>query len=681
MQTKGKTVPAHSPEQARVARRRHVRPGPGEAPRAEAVPGDTRGAFRPVVLLALLFVATFLAYRPAWHGAPLWDDAAHLTRPGLREVDGLRRIWLEPGATQQYYPLVHTAFWIQHRLWGDETLGYHLVNVALHLVTALLVYALLRRLRVPGALLAAAVFALHPVHVESVAWMTELKNTLSGALFAAAALAYIRFDESRRSRAYGLALALFVLGLLAKTVVAVFPAAILVILWWRRGRLDPRRDVLPLVPFCLLGLAAGIGTAWFERHYVMNGLALPLGLGPTERVLVAGRAIWFYLGKLAWPAGLTFVYPRWDLGRPAWWAFLFPAGAVLLVLAAFALRRRWRGPLAALLFFVAALLPALGFVDVYPFRFSFVADHFQYLASLGPIVFACALAAAWSGRQAGPIRRAALVASLLLPCALAVLTFRQSRLYASDETLWRATLERNPRCFLALNNLGVIRLERHEDAEAERLFFEALRANPEYEAALNNCGLVLARRGRVAEAAGYFRRAVAIWPDFPDAHVNLGNAFFVLGRPGEAIGHFEKALALRPNLLEPRNNLALALVAVGRPAEAIPHFERALSADGGARSVLLGLARTLCTNGDARVRNGWRAVELAERAVQITGGRDVASLDVLAAANAEVGRFPEAVSVASSALALARARGLAPAAAELEQRLALYTAGRPFHEP
>lgn len=653
------------------------------APRADGVPdrAGALGAFGPFVLLALLVVATFLAYRPAWHGAPLWDDSAHLTRPGLREVDGLRRIWLEPAATQQYYPLLHSAFWVQHRLWGDDTLGYHLVNVALHLATALLLFAGLRRLRVPGALLAAAVFALHPVHVESVAWMSELKNTLSGALFAAAALAYLSFDEGRKRRAYGLALALFVLGLLAKTVVAVFPAAILAVVWWRRGSLELRRDLLPLAPFFVLGLAAGLGTAWVERHYVMNGLVVPLGLDPARRVLLAGRAFWFYLGKLAWPAELTFVYPRWDLGRPDAWTYLFPAGAVLLVLAAFVLRKRWRGPLAALLFFVAALLPALGFVDVYPFRFSYVADHFQYLASLGPIVFACAVAAAWSERQAVPVRRAALAASILLPCALAVLTFRQSRLYASDETLWRATLERNPRCFLALNNLGVIHLERHEDAEAERLFFESLRANPDYEAALNNCGLVLARRGRVAEAAEFFRRAVAIWPDFPDAHVNLGSAFFVLGRPEEAIGHFEKALALRPNLLEPRNNLALAFVAAGRPAEAIPHFERALSLDGGARNVLLGYARTLATNADARVRNGARAVELAERAVRITGGRDVTALDVLAAANAEAGRFPEAVAVATAALDLARAQRLAPAAADLEKRLTLYTAGRPYHEP
>lgn len=547
--------------------------------RAPAVAGDRAvagGDLRPLVLLALLVVATFLAYRPAWHGTQLWDDAAHLTRPELRPLDGLRRIWLEPGATQQYYPLTHTAFWIQYRLWGDETLGYHLVNVALHLATALLLFALLRRLQVPGALLAAAVFALHPVHVESVAWITELKNTLSGALFFAAALAYLRFDEGRRRGAYALALALFVLGLLAKTVVALLPAALLVVLWWRRGRLELRRDVLPLAPFFALGLVAGLATAWVERRYVIGGLAVHFGLGARERVLLAGRAVWFYLGKLVWPAELVFLYPRWEISRGAWWAYLFPAGVVLLVIAAWALRRRWRGPLAALLYFLAALLPALGFVDVYPFRFSFVADHFQYLASAGVVAFACALATTWRERRGGALGRAVPAAALLVLGALGFLTFRQSRFYAGGETLWRATLERNPGCWLALNNLGVLALERREDAEAERLFLESLRWNPEYEAALNNCGFVLARRGRVEEAIGYYRRALAIWPDYPDAHVNLGNALFVKGRPGEAIGHYERAVARRPDLLEPRNNLALALVAVGRPAEAIPHFETAL---------------------------------------------------------------------------------------------------------
>lgn len=648
------------------------------------MPADER-TVAPAVPLSLLVLAltlaTFLAYRPAWHGGKLWDDAAHLTRPGLQSLDGLGRIWLELGATQQYYPLTHTAFWLQHRLWGDDTIGYHLVNISLHLATALLLLAILRTLQIRGAFLAAAVFALHPVYVESVAWITELKNTLSGTLFAAAVLAYLRFDASRRKRAWAAALALFVLGLMAKTVVAVLPGGLLVILWWRHGWLEWRRDAAPLVPFFTLGLGAGLLTAWVEKHYIIGALALQFGLGPMDRVLLAGRTFWFYVGKLLWPAGLVFFYPRWDFSRVAWWAFLFPAASVFLAIGAWALRKRSRGPLAALLFFVVALLPALGFVDVYPFRYSFVADHFQYLASLGVIVLGCALAATWWERQAAWRRTAGIAASLFVLAALAGLTSRQSRLYASSETLYRGTLERNPGSWLALNNLGVICLERRDDAEAERLFFESLRLNPEYEAALNNFGFVLARRGRVDEAIGYYMRALQVWPDYPDAHVNIGNALFVKDRLDEAVVHFDRALRLRPELLEPRNNIAFALLALGRPKEALPHFEAALERDASSRTVLLGLARTLAVSGDAGIRDGARAVSLAERAAQLTGRRDPQVLDVLASAYAEAGRFGDAVSAAGAALDLARGAGLIPLAGEIESRLDLYWAGQPFHEP
>ncbi|HYN41591.1 MAG TPA: tetratricopeptide repeat protein [Thermoanaerobaculia bacterium] len=647
------------------------------------MPADER-TVAPAVPLWLLVLAlalvTFLAYRPAWHGGKLWDDAAHVTRPELQSLDGLGRIWLELGATQQYYPLTHTAFWIQHRLWGDDTFGYHLVNISLHLATALLLFAILRTLQVKGAFLASAVFALHPVHVESVAWITELKNTLAGVLFAAAVLAWLRFDTTRRKRAYVAALALFVLGLMAKTVVAVLPAGLLVILWWRHGRLEWRRDVAPLAPFFALGLGAGLLTAWVEKHFIIGALAIQFGLDPLERVLLAGRAFWFYLGKLLWPAELIFFYPRWDFSRVEWWAFLFPVGAVGLAIGAWELRKRWRGPLAALLFFVIALLPALGFVDIYPFRFSFVADHFQYLASLGVIVFACAAAATWWEPQTGWRRPAGLAVGLIVLATFAGLTWRQSRLYASAETLYRGTLERNPGSWLALNNLGVIRLERHDDTEAERLFFESLRLNPGYEAALNNCGFVLARRGQVDEAIGYYRRALQVWPDYPDAHVNLGNAQFVTGQLDEAIRHYERALRLRPGLLEPRNNLAFALVALGRPREALPHFEAALKLHGSSRTVLLGLARTLAVSRSAHIRDGPRAVDLAERAAQLTGHRDPQVLDVLAAAYAETGRFGDAVSTAAAALDLARGAGLTPLAGEIEGHLGLYRSERPFHE-
>ena len=643
--------------------------------------GETAPLWRSFWLFApLLVIVTFLAYRPAWHGQPLWDDDAHMTRAGLQSFEGLERIWLEPGATQQYYPLTHTAFWIEHRLWGHETLGYHLVNIALHLLIALMLVRILQALEIKGAYLAAAVFALHPVHVESVAWITELKNTLAGVFFVAAALACVRFDKTRRSRPYALALTAFALGLLAKSAIATLPAALLVVLWWRRGRLEWRRDVAPLAPFFALGLGAGVMTAWVERRYVIGALTTDFGLAPLERVLLAGRALWFYLGKLLWPVDLMFFYPRWEISRSAWWLYLFPLGALGLMIGLWVLRKRSRGPLAALLFFVAALLPALGFVDVYPFRYSYVADHFQYLASLGVIVFLCAVTVSWMERQSARRRMAGQVSCLVVLAVLSMLTWRQSGLYASSETLYRRTLERNPRCWLALNNLGVISLERQDYDRAERLFFESLRLNPGYEAALNNCGFVLARHGRVDEAIVYYRRALEIWPEYPDANVNLGNALFAQGKFDGAIGHYTQALRLRPELVEPHNNMAFALLAQGKPREAILQFEEALRLDDSTTTALVGLARTLAVSGDPDIRNGARAVGLAERAAWLSRRSDPLILDVLAAAYAEAGRFDDAVSAAGAALDRARETNRGDLVIELERRLRLYRSGLPFHE-
>ena len=274
--------------------RRNRRAAASDAGRAAAA-GRRRGI---AVLLALVAV-TLAAYYPAWHGGLLWDDQQHLTAPALQSLDGLRRIWLEPGATQQYYPLVHSAFWLQHRLWRDSTLGYHLVSILLHAVSAFFVGLVLRRLAIPGAWLAAAVFALHPVHVESVAWITELKNTLSGVFCLGAVLAWLRFDESRRTAPYAALVALFVLALLSKTVTAMLPVVLLVVVWWRRGAIDLRRDLLPLVPLVGLGAAAGMMTAWMERTQIIGGSASEFNFTFVERCLIAGRAAWFYLAQAA----------------------------------------------------------------------------------------------------------------------------------------------------------------------------------------------------------------------------------------------------------------------------------------------------------------------------------------------------------------------------------------------
>jgi tetratricopeptide (TPR) repeat protein len=517
-------------------------------PAADAAP--KHGRWRPFLLWVALVAVTAAAYYPAWNGGMLWDDDAHLTRESLRSIDGLRRIWFDIGATQQYYPVVHSAFWLLHRLLGDHTLGYHLVNIVLHATSALLFAVILRWLAVPGAVVAAFLFALHPVHVESVAWMTELKNTLSGVFYLAAAWLLLRYDQSRASKPYAGALVLFVLALLSKSVTATLPAAMLVIWWWQRGRLRWREDVLPLLPFFVIGIAAGLMTAWVERaHIGAEGAAFDLTL--IERGLVAGRAIWFYLATLVWPANLIFIYPRWDVSQAVWWQYLYPAGAIALVATLWLLRSRSRAPLAAVLLFIGTLFPALGFFNVYPFLFSYVADHFQYLASLSIIALGgAALSIAIRSR---PTLR---VVAVGLAIVAGVLTWQQSRQYVDAATLYRTTLDANPNAWLAHVNLG----------------WETLRSIP----AATDGPEPESHRAPLEEAAARFRAALRIKPDIPEAHNNLGTALMRLGRLDEALPAYQRAVALSPDAAEVRYNIGLLLERMGRYEEAVTHLREAV---------------------------------------------------------------------------------------------------------
>src|SRR4030095_10418121 len=322
----------------------------------------------------ILAAVTILAYQSAWHGGLLWDDDQCVTPRELRSLDGLRRIWLEPRAAGQYYPLLFSSYWLQQRLWGDSPTGYHLVNLLLHIGCVVLVLKILRFLRVPGAELASVIFALPRVNVDAVAWISERKNTLSGLFGLAATLCYLKFDETRSRRSYALAIGLFVLGLLSKTAIVTLPLAWLVIFWWKRAAISWRHDVVPSLPFFFLSVAAGLVTRWFENTGI-GYKARILDLSLLDRCLIAGRAFWFQLSKLLWPSNLTFVYPRWDINAGVWWQYLFPVGVLGLLVILWSLRRWSRAPLAGVLIYILLLLPSLGFLNIYFFVYSFVADH------------------------------------------------------------------------------------------------------------------------------------------------------------------------------------------------------------------------------------------------------------------------------------------------------------------
>ncbi len=613
-------------------------------------------------LPAIIIIAvTLWAYYPAWNGKPVWDDDAHITKPELRSIEGLARIWIQPGAAQQYYPLVHTVFWVHYHLWGDSTLGYHLFTILMHLIATFLVLLVLRRLAIRGAWFAAMIFALHPIQAESVAWISELKNTLSAVFFLGSVLVYLRFDTERKRKLYGIALGLFILGLLSKSAIAPLPVALLVIFWWKRGRLTWKHDVMPLLPFIITGMASGCFTAWMEQKFIIGPERNEFHFTFIERCLIAGRAFWFYPGKIFWPVNLIFIYPRWNISQTAWHQYLFPVAALMLLGAFWALRRRWRAPLTAFLFYAAMLFPVLGFFNAYPFRFSFVADHFQYLAGLGPT----ALAAAGTDSILRLVQRSRRLLKttifVMVSALLGALTWKQSRLYADAATLYQTTLDKNPGCWMAHFNLGTELSKKGRFHDAGSHFRTSLKLNPdnviahvslgnalvsvghtgegiaEIQKALDaaspavavnariSLGNALLQSGRIDEGIEYYRKALEIDPVNIAACVNLGNALMQSGRVEEGMTRYRQALKLNDRSGDARGNLGFALMQIGNNEEAVWNFRRALETDPDNLNWIIGL-----WNAVLRCGRPMDAVEIARRGVAIakTTGRESRAMEL-----------------------------------------------------
>ncbi len=561
--------------------------------------GDPR--VRTALVALLLVAATLVAYLPALGAGFVWDDDDYVTRnPLLHEPDGLARIWFSEDAPSQYFPLVYTSFRLEYALFGLDPFGYHLVNVCLHALNALLVWRLLARLAVPGAALASAIFALHPVHVESVAWITERKNVLSTLFFLASLLAWTRCVlGGGAKRWYALSFGLYVLALFSKTTACTLPAAQLLVLWLRGRPIDARR-ILQVAPFLVLGVAMGAFTVlWEQLHQGTRGARFELGF--LESALLASRAVWFYLGKLVLPVRLSFSYPRFeiDAGDPRQYLWLV-LGALLLFALWRARGKLGRGPLAAALFFVATLSPVLGFIPLYTFLYTFVADHYQYVASLGPIaLFAAGTARALEGERA---RRARFVGAVCLLAVLGVLTWRQSRVYENAEVLWRDTIVKNPGSWMAHTNLGRELVRERRWAEAIPYYEEALRIRPDLARPHYGLGSAYLGLGRAEEAEAEFVRAIRIDPDFRAAHERIAR---LRGRAGDVEGAIEawrEVLRIAPRWVRGHAGLARALERRGELEEAERHYREALRLDPDHAPARRGLARLRAAALDARQR-------------------------------------------------------------------------------
>ena len=559
-------------------------------------PDPTRSVIATLALCLLVGVCYF----PAINADFVWDDRGFLTAQPVQDPAGLWDIWLQPSSMKQaeghYWPVVYTTFWLEHKFWGFDPVGFHIVNILLHIANAVLLYRALLLLPVPGAWVIAAAFAVHPMRVESVAWVIERKDLLSGLFYLAAAIAWLLFARSGRRKFYVVALATFGLALLSKSVAVTFPAALLIWHWWKSGRVSGA-DWGRMLPFFLLALA--ITVADLAHYRSLEDISFDFSL--VERLLIASRAVWFYAGKIAWPAGLAGIYPLWDVrvADPVGWACV--AGGLAVAASLWLLRDRiGRGPLAGALFFVVTLSPTLGFVDYGYMQFSFVADRFQYLAGIGLIALLVGTAAQFAVNFPAGANRWKIPAAAMLVAALGSTTWLQAGIYRDNETFFKHVISINPKARGAHHNLGsalrdkgrldealaAYRIALGQDPspdeihidmgltferagnldEADRSYQEALGENPRHRTAMNNLALLRTRQGRFEEALELFDAVTRIDPGLVDAHIGRGVALLQTGRLELAVQSFETAVSINPELDLARSNLDAARKLLERQA-------------------------------------------------------------------------------------------------------------------
>ncbi len=568
----------------------HKPPLPAASPAPGIFPGTAMASVTLAGAALCLLVA--VSYFPALSAGFVWDDELILphARP-LHTWSGLAQIWFTPSALAQYeghyWPLLYTTFWLEHKLWGLAPLGYHLVNLLLHTGVVLLLWRLLRRLGVPGAWFAAAVFAVHPLHVESVAWVIGRKDILATLFYLSAVLAYIRFTEMRRRGQrrgyYFLAVALFVLGLLSKSTIITLPVALLLWHWWRHGRVT-LADFSRTLPFFLVGF----GIALADYVYYANNEQISFAYTLLERGLIAARALGFYAGKLLWPTGLAGVYPRWEPGIGDALAWGCAAGCAAVVAVLWRRRRQLgRGPLAGVLFFAVVLSPALGFVDFGYMQFSFVADRYQYLAGIGLIAVVAAAASRACQRGLGalpahrtrPAQLAIGAAGAAILAVAGLLTWNQAGLYRDPGTFFTHVIAHNPQARSAHHNLANYLQAEGRYAEAHAAFQTALELRPDDPQLLNSIGTLLSNQDRHEEALARYREALRLNPQYTTAMRNVAVVWMKQGRYAEGLAAVQQVIARYPDDAQAQHLAGYGLFHLDRKADALRHYDRALALD------------------------------------------------------------------------------------------------------
>ncbi len=631
---------------------------------------------------ALIVLATAVAYLPSLSGGFILDDKLLLTDNRLiKAADGLYRFWCTTEATD-YWPVSNTTLWLEWRLWGMHPAGYHVTNLVLHIVEALLIWSILRRLSIPGAFLGALLFAVHPVNVESVAWIAQRKTLMAMLFFLLSILCYLKTEPpspapypglspQMGNRSYWLSLVTFVLAMLSKGSVVVLPPLLLGIIWWLRPL--TKRDLVRVAPFFLFAVLMVAVNIWFQTRAVGTPIR---AAGFPERLLGAGAVVWFYLYKAMLPINLAFIYPRWriDTEQVRWWLPLLACAGVTGVLWWY--RRRWsRAFLFAWGYFCVALVPVMGFTDVGFMRYSLVADHYQHIALIAVAALAAAGWDKWQRRSRGPARWMLNALAVAVGSVLTFLAWQQSGHYASALTLYRTALDKNPNSGLAHNNLGLALSESGRPQEAIEHYEQALRLKPDYPEAHNGLGSALAKGGQTQEAIEHYEQALRIDPDHPNAHYNLGLALSRIGRQAEAIEHFEHALRVKPNYPEAHDSLGNVLATTGRLQEAIEQYEQALRLKPGYPEAHYNLAWAL-----AKVNRLPEAIEQYQQVVTLTPDYAEAWAN-LAFTYAAAGQSSAAIRAAQKTLEVARHTGQSTVVATMEKWLNSYRTDQPNPPP
>ena len=596
-------------------------------------PQVARGKFtlwQPVALSAVIIIAIALVYLPAFRGDFVWDDFLLITgNPLLQSFSGLAEIW-SGGRTADYFPLTTTIFWIEHHLFGQNATGYHVVNILLQTANALLVWRLLSRLNIPGASLAGLIFGIHPVHVASVAWISELKNLLSLFFALLSILLFLERDGKRETvaavsdrrtnisalrghryssaTAYVMSLVFFALALLSKTQVVFLPVVLLLCAWWQDKKSPGttttqrlRREVIRTLPFFLIAIVLGLVTMWFQNRGIGEE-EIVIGSLP-RRVVNCAMAVWWYAGHLFVPVRLMAIYPNWRFDSPRVLEWLPLIGLIAILAGLWHWRNRGtRGAFLAVACFILALLPALGLVRMaYVRSGTLVADHFQYFADVSLIaLFSAGVAYVWKQRQQATKMAAAAIVTLLVG-AMGTYAFNRAEVYRNEETLWQDNLSKNPDAWQAHIQIAQRRFKQESYLESAYHAARAAELKPELADIHNQLGLAYCRLERFEEGIAEYRKALQLKEAKPSTdrsagvatiRTNLANALSItaehlseraptipeeaMRRYEEAIRQYQAALELEPQQPAIHRNLGMILVKLGRYDEAIVHLRATL---------------------------------------------------------------------------------------------------------